>query len=173
MPTSDPVALSPVCQRIIGLKPLSVLDIGFGFGKWGILAREYAGIWCRRDDGPSPVRVDGIEVFPDYITPLQRLIYDNIYIGNALDIIPKLEMSYDLALMVDVLEHFSVEDGKRVLGLIQACSAHALIITPRYFGHQGAAFGNENEKHISHWSGSELAKWGRVCGIGVLYLLEM
>jgi len=45
MPTSHPFQLDDIVQLIIETAPLSILDIGVGFGKYGLLAREYLEIW--------------------------------------------------------------------------------------------------------------------------------
>lgn len=173
MPTCDPIVLSPICQRIIELKPLSVLDIGVGFGKWGFLAREYAELWGQNHYWERSVRIDGIEVFPEYITQLHNLIYDHIYIGNALDVLPQLDTHYDVAIMADVIEHLSFDEGIRTLDLIKGLASHAFITTPVNFSAQGAVFGNEYEKHLSLFPPWKLAKWGKVSLFGALCLLEM
>jgi ubiquinone/menaquinone biosynthesis C-methylase UbiE len=41
MSCSRPSALAPVCNRIIEKNPMSVLDIGIGFGKFGFLVSKY------------------------------------------------------------------------------------------------------------------------------------
>lgn len=90
MGTSTPAALTYICQKIIKIKPKSVLDIGIGFGKYGFLSREYTDIY-RGNYFEWKTRIDGIEGFKKYVTKLQRIIYDNIYIGNAIKIIKKLK----------------------------------------------------------------------------------
>lgn len=173
MPSCDPAVLSPICRRIIELKPLTVLDIGIGFGKWGFLAREYAEIWGQNHYRERTVRVDGIEVFPAYITELHTKIYDRIYVGDALVVLPSLRQMYDLVIMADVIEHFSEADGVRVLDLIKGLALHAFITTPVNFSPQDAVFGNEYERHLSFWPPWKLAKWGKVAVFGTLCLLEI
>ena len=53
--------------------------------------------------------IDGIEACPEYITPHHKLIYNNIYIGDALNIIHTIKQNYDLILLIDIFEHFSYE----------------------------------------------------------------
>jgi len=43
MPTSHPFQLDDIVQFIIETAPQSILDIGVGFGKYGVFAREYLG----------------------------------------------------------------------------------------------------------------------------------
>ena len=43
---------------IIALKPFSVLDIGSGFGKYGVLCREYLELWDGRQEYKFLRRID-------------------------------------------------------------------------------------------------------------------
>jgi predicted O-methyltransferase YrrM len=94
MPTSQFYQISDIVEFIVRTNPKSILDIGVGFGKYGALAREYLDQGERLYDWKR--RIDGIEVFEEYITDIQRFYYDNIYIGNAVEVLPKLEETYDL-----------------------------------------------------------------------------
>ncbi len=171
MPCSRPSALAPVCNRIIEKNPVSVLDIGIGFGKFGFLAREYTDVRLGRYFNPE-TRIDGIEIFEKYIGQLQREIYDNIYIGNAVDILPTLG-DYDMIICSDVLEHLSEKDGLFLLNLIKEKSRFAMIVTPVRVLQQEALYNNEYEKHISAWPKETLSKWGEVLQFDNAYLLEM
>lgn len=122
------------------IKPKTVLDIGFGRGKYGFLLREYYSRILER--------VDGLDVFEPYVTPLQKLIYDNIYIANALDM--EDPMQYDLYLIIDVLEHWPRERAYALLDKL-VTKGKVIISTPRSIGEQGAEFGNEWERHITQW----------------------
>jgi hypothetical protein len=65
---------------IYNLNPGSVLDIGSGFGKYGLLCREYLELWDGRQKYQEFLRrIDGVEVFGKYITPVHRFVYNNIY----------------------------------------------------------------------------------------------
>lgn len=152
MPSSHLLQLNEIMQLIFLSKPQSLLDIGVGFGKFGVLAREYLELWDGRGKyGDWQRRIDGIEVFEEYLTPLHDFIYDNIYIGNALDILPKLDTRYDLILLIDVLEHFPYEDGVRLLEACQAKGRNFLVSTPKDIGAQEDAFDNPCEAHKSQW----------------------
>lgn len=153
MPTSQCNQISTIMEIIMAARPQSVLDIGIGFGKFGFLCREYLELWDGRQKyGDWQRRIDGIEAFADYVTPLQRLIYSNIYTGDACRILPTLPVTYDMILLIDVIEHFSIDDGRE---LLRACADHGkacLISTPLEASAQGAAFGNIYETHRSQWS---------------------
>jgi len=116
MPTSHLHQLSHIVEAIDVLNPRTMLDVGVGFGKYGVLAREFLELRdgrSRYDDWQR--RIDGIEVFEGYLTPLHRFVYDEIHIGNAIDVLPTLPAVYVLAWLVDGLEHFSKSDGDMVL----------------------------------------------------------
>ena len=167
MPSSTFRLISHICSRIVAclegweLEAKSMLDIGIGFGKYGFLAREYAGGFYLPEDEKKLLVVDGIEIYEPYIQPIHRLIYDNIYIGNASEIIKTLGI-YDLILCIDMLEHTTLTEGFLLLEDIKKHSKKALIAIPRYPSPQKALFGNENEKHISKWKPDRLYPHGKV-----------
>ncbi len=138
MPSSYAQAILPILQIIGTLKPKSVLDIGIGRGKYGFLIKEYF----------IGTKVDGVEVFEPYITNLQRDIYDEIFIGNALE----MELGgYDLYLLIDIVEHWEKDE---VYGLINKLlkKGKVLISTPKTFMPQNEVNGNKWEAHKTYWS---------------------
>jgi len=145
---------------IISLDPKSVLDMGSGFGKFGVLCREYLELWDGRQKYEFERRIDCVEVFQKYITPLHRYVYNNIYNENIIDITPKLDFSYDLILLIDVLEHFEKKDGLLLLKVLLRNHGCILVSTPRIPTPQQDAFGNVYETHRSTWSTDELAGLG-------------
>ena len=161
MPTSQHDQISKVMELIITLNPNSILDIGVGFGKYGVLCREYLEFWDGREDYHNfKTKIDGIEAFEDYLTPLHDFIYDNIYVGNALNLIDELDINYDLVLLIDVFEHFDKSDGKElIIKLLKECGG-ILISIPKNLGNQKDAFDNPYEIHKGQWSKRELAKLG-------------
>ncbi|MCK4786738.1 MAG: hypothetical protein KAV87_23470, partial [Desulfobacteraceae bacterium] len=85
MPSSHWYQLNEIMELIILTQPKSILDVGVGFGKYGFLSREYLELFDGREKFDDWKRtIDGIEIFKDYITSLNKMIYDKIYIGNAL-----------------------------------------------------------------------------------------
>ena len=77
MPSSNPDQINEIMSLVLGLRPESVLDIGIGFGKYGFLCREYLEIcYGSKKYNDWQKRIDGIEAFEEYITPLQRQIYN-------------------------------------------------------------------------------------------------
>ena len=164
MGTSTPAALTHICQRIIKIKPTSVLDIGIGFGKYGFLSREYTDIYHGNHFEWKTI-IDGIEGFEKYITKLQRIIYDNIYMGDATKIIRTLGM-YDLILSIDMLEHVEKDLGVVLLQDIMNHSKHAIISLPMYPSKQDVGkYRNKFGPHRSVWTEKELDKFGEVIKI--------
>jgi hypothetical protein len=137
-----------------------------GFGQYGFLAREHLDISngrLRSEDWQ--IRIDGIEIFPDYLTPVHRYVYNHLYVGNALEIIPTLDSTYDLILLIDIIEHFDVDHALRLIRRAQSRAHNLLISTPRSFLKQGACFGNQYEEHLSLWGKKDLQSFSKVCCI--------
>ncbi len=149
MPTSNPQHLSWLCEQILENRPKSILDIGVGFGSKGVLFREYSDIWDRNLKDWKTI-IDGVEIFEEYLNEIHKKIYNNIHIGNILDIIDTLG-DYDLIYMGDVIEHISKPEALDLLEKLKAKGKIVIIVTPEDIGNQGTVFGNENEAHISQW----------------------
>lgn len=152
MPTSHSGQINEIVELITTANPMSVLDIGVGFGKYGFLSREYLELSDGRNEyNKWQRRIDGIEGYADYIGELQKLIYTNVYIGNILDVLPKSEIKYDLILMIDVFEHFTYEEGIKILGFCLRHGKNIIISTPKLMSEQGDAFENPLETHKFQW----------------------
>lgn len=135
-----------------------MLDIGIGFGKYGVLAREYLELWDSNVSYGKWLRqIDGIEVYEGYITPLHRYIYDNLYIGNVNTILKDLDEYYDLIIMIDVIEHFEEDVGSNIIKYCIGKTRNLLVATPKKPCQQGAVFGNEHETHRSVWKPDKMA----------------
>jgi len=172
MPHSAPDWIETAAHKILREEPQSVLDIGFGFGMGGMVAREYADIWQLRIQRHEwRTRIDGIEIFAPYLMRHQRHLYDNIHVGDALELLPEFG-HYDLVLCIDVLEHLAKPDGLRLLELIAEHATHFLVSTPAEFFPQTGFKGNEAERHLAFWTAAELAAYGTVTQRGPLLLLE-
>ncbi|MDA8138503.1 MAG: class I SAM-dependent methyltransferase [Desulfobacteraceae bacterium] len=159
MPTSPFSHINCFVQYLTQIRPNSMLDIGLGNGKLGFIARDFLDVMLgeRYRKSDWKIRLDGIEVYGDYIQDHQRAIYDRIHIGDAFDLIDTLE-TYDVVVLGDVLEHFTKEKGWL---LLDKCAAHiekALIIfLPLGKGWvQEAIYGNPHETHRSCWEAEEM-----------------
>lgn len=165
MPTSPYMHITAYIEFLTDLKPSSILEIGLGNGKLGFIARDLLDVMYgeryKRTDWN--LRLDGIEVFGDYIQAHQKAIYDTIYIGDAYQVIDELD-TYDVIVMGDVLEHFPKHKG---LSMLDKCIAHlsrALILfVPLGDGWaQPAIYGNDYERHRSIWRQEEFESMSRI-----------
>lgn len=147
MPTGHFGHISLVVEILMKLKPKSILDIGIGYGKYGMLAREYLD---HAHFKKRSVLIDGIEGFDEYVQEGQRFYYDHIFVGDALALLPSLG-DYEMILILDVLEHFTKEEGIQILKICQTKAKHIIIATPHNMGFQDAVFGNEFERHRFQW----------------------
>jgi SAM-dependent methyltransferase len=154
MPTSDPRQLGPIVQELVRLAPASVLDVGAGYGKYGPLIREYV------DDCQWRVQVDAIEGFADYVdrSPAYRA-YDHVHVGTLASGLAELSGPWDVALLVDVLEHFQKLDGEHVLDALRCNARRVIVATPREPSDQGdpPPYGNDLETHRARWTENDLA----------------
>jgi len=167
MPFSHSGQISTIVGCAESLQPLSVLDVGAGMGQYGFLLRtnlEHVNLFevkgtegRQRNKADWRVRIDGIEGFAGYLTPVHDWAYNRVHIGNALDVLPTLaKASYELVLAIDILEHFDRVDGLRFLAECRrVASRAALVSTPKEFHAQDVP-ANPYEDHRSVWSGAEL-----------------
>jgi len=165
VPSSRYEQISKIMEIIVNLKPTSVLDIGAGFGKYGVLTREYLELWDERyeyDRATWRHRIDAVEGYGRYITPLHEYVYDNIYVGDATQIIPTLQTQYDLALLIDIFEHVEREAGRKLIKDLLKLSKGILICVPSRYGQQGAVFDNPYEIHRANWSTDDLKTLGAI-----------
>lgn len=141
MPTSN-LATWPAILNLIELAPEHdrILDVGPGYGKAGLLLREYL--------NTKPSTVDAVEAWPGYVTDRMRCIYDDVLVCNVLDLDPKTLASYDLVLMADVIEHIQKPEALKLLDRIPG---YVVVSTPMDFFHNGHGL-PPTEDHVSHWT---------------------
>jgi 2-polyprenyl-3-methyl-5-hydroxy-6-metoxy-1,4-benzoquinol methylase len=143
------------------LDPERVLDVGPGFGKWGVLIREYLELWRRSNYKKTGwvKTIDCCEAFKDYLSPLHKYIYNNI-INQPIEEYVKTMPAYDLVVMVDVFEHLTTSDGLKLINDLMQKTKHLIISVPAKWSAQGAAYGNIYEIHKSLWSYKEFEELG-------------
>jgi hypothetical protein len=152
LPSSFLYQVVPIMNAVIEINPQSILDIGIGWGKYALLCREYL-------ETPGPDggllhftrRIDGIEAFEKYVNPVHRHLYDEIFIGDALEVTRSLKRRYDLVFLIDVLEHFKMEDGAALLDRLLGLADGVLVAMPRRY-EQSGEFPNPYERHQAEWS---------------------
>ncbi len=161
MGTSNWQNISYNIELVRKLNPQSILDIGVGFGRWGILFREFLEIWENgKYDGKWERVIDGIEIYEPYIQNYHKYFYNNIYIEDALEFIRKTEKRYDLINCGDVIEHFSKKDGEELIKLCMQKGKYVLITIPigKYW-QQNPENGNPYEAHKSIWYNNDFTKF--------------
>ena len=167
MPTSQETQINEILWLVKKVRPKTILDIGTGFGKYGFLCREYSELpYGRLRKGDWETRIDGIEVFEEYLTPVHEYIYDKIYVGNALEIVDNLEVRYDLVLLIDVLEHLTYDHGIELLDKLVLSGSGVIVSTPKNIGvlgcRQQGVFNNLFEKHRFQWNMKIFRKYGPI-----------
>ncbi len=151
MPVSDYHQISSVLEVVEALNPGSILDIGCGFGKWGVLCREILEVYHGKYESSRwEKKVDGIEIFEPYKNLLWDYAYNRVYQGNAIKLLDGLE-PYDLILCCDVIEHFEKPEGLILLQKMLKRSKAVVLTSPHGYYAQGPLFGNPNEEHKSGW----------------------
>jgi hypothetical protein len=161
MGTSNWQNISYNIELIRKLDPMSILDIGVGFGRWGILFREFLEIWENsRYDGNWERIIDGVEIHKNYIKDYHKYFYSNIYIADAKEFLETTLNTYDLINFGDVLEHFNKSDGEKLLSLSIEKAKYVLINIPigKHWQQQGT---DENpfEEHKSVWYNNDFTKY--------------
>lgn len=142
------------------INPSSILDIGVGFGRWGVMYREYLDYWAgrilRRD---WTMVLDGIEVYPKYIKKYHKYFYSKIYYGDAYYVIDKIKKNYDLAILGDVFEHFEKDKAIDLMKRLLKKSKYILLNLPLGENwEQAEGCGNIHERHLSFWESEEIIK---------------
>lgn len=157
MGTSNWQNISYVIDLIKTINPYKILDFGMGFGRWGILAREFLEVWGDENySGTWNRQVDGVEVFSDYIKPYHHYFYSNVYIEEGYDWINKCSFKYDLAIFGDVIEHFEKSKGIELINKALTISEFVLINIPiGIYWDQTEKNKNKYEEHKSIWYGTD------------------
>lgn len=148
MPIGSFAVLPDAVFELVNKQPKSVLDLGIGFGMYGAAVRE----WVDMGVYPFKTIVHGVECFSQYRSPLWDL-YNEVYINTIEQFTPP--QKYDAITIMDVIEHFSLEDGIYLLNIIKTWlnpGGIILVATPAIFCAQGAVYGNEKETHLSVWT---------------------
>lgn len=154
MCSSFPENIPHIIHAIADLRPKTVLDIGMGNGKYGLLIREY--FYPRTSPGwPHVETVDGFDVYEGYVKPHHKDCYDKLTFGNALE----TEFSkYDLYLLIDVLEHWPKDKAHALLEQLTK-KGKVLVSTPKIVEPQDDP-NNPWEAHVSQWYPGDFEGYG-------------
>ena len=162
MPSSTNRHLTNATEAIRTSGAESVLDVGVGAGKWGLLCREYLDIFQGRIRPPQwETNIVGVEEYLPYRDSYQWLdkIYDDIY-WNKIQEVSKIigDAHFDLVIASDVIEHLDKTEARNVLGRLSWIASKRLILSVPI----GEDWVNnvvpksELEKHRSTWDPNEV-----------------
>ena len=163
------------------LKAEKILDIGKGFGKYGFLIHEYAGVDNTKKLNPSKslkeqsaILIDAVEVDADLMLPHLTQLYTKIYFEDIIQLYKTLP-SYDLILMIDIIEHINKPKAIQLLKHLLMMGSKIIIATPIEFFEQNL-YESEFEHHVSHWTKKDFIKLGylnvQYFDAGAVYLLS-
>jgi len=162
MPTSHWSYISKTVDLLKQYNPKSILEVGIGALKYGILAREYLEIyggnrWQKKD---WQVRIDGIEIYEPYITEQAKHYYTKIFNRDVVDLLYYRRLlllpHYDLSLMMDVIEHLKKDRGLFVIQELCKLAKVSIFAIPLGDWRYEVTEGNTAESHISVWEKSDL-----------------
>lgn len=110
------------------------------------------------------IKLDGIEIWEPYISELTRTVYDRVFIGNALDIMPTLAKErWDVVFSIEAIEHMKEEDGENLIKLMLDRANLGIVLStpsPDAWQPQKSLWGNPHETHLAVWSQEKLEKMG-------------
>lgn len=149
MPIGSFSTFRDVIRLVLLNPPNSVLDLGIGHGINGAGIRNWLDVGVK----PYKTNLEGVEGF-DYRSPLWDC-YNVVHECTIQKFFENDNRKWDCILMTDVIEHFDKLEGVFILqNCIQRLNPGGLlvVVTPGIFIEQGAAYGNELERHRSEWS---------------------
>lgn len=153
MPSSN-LAVAPTVLHMLwelrpADRPLRVLDVGPGWGKYERLIREYV---------DPDAYICAVEMWEPYVTAHGLGVrYDRLIVGDVIDQPDTLFDGFDAVLLVDVLEHIPHPDGAALLDRIPGW---VIVSTPRDFFSNGPGL-PPTEEHVSHWTLAEMVAMPR------------
>jgi 2-polyprenyl-3-methyl-5-hydroxy-6-metoxy-1,4-benzoquinol methylase len=137
--------------------PKRILDVGCGYGKYGVLLREYL--------DPDPV-VDGVEAWEPYVIDHNlRGIYNNVFVMDVCKMPQGVLDTYDMVVMGDVIEHIEKEAA---IDLLSRIKGWVIIATPFDHFHTDEGL-PPTEAHVSHWTEQDFKNTGRLDRYEVSY----
>lgn len=153
--TSTSRSIEWMVEHLRQIAPVSIVDIGCGWGRWGFLAREFLELWERRyAKADWAVRIDAVDIHQGTWTPIHPYIYDNVFQVDVRAWKPSTR--YDVAICADVIEHMPHDDGERVLRTLLGYCDHVLLGVPLGDGWERPGFdGNAYEAHVSRWEDAD------------------
>lgn len=152
MPVSEITTIPPILAEVVTLNPPAILELGIGFGKYGVLCREVLdAVHGRCSPRSWKHKIFGVEGFADYENPCWS-VYNEVAIADFTKHYHKIK-NWPLVLMVDSLEHVEKVEARAILHHLVTNNRHIIVSVPVGERPQDAVFGNEYERHRSTWNG--------------------
>lgn len=148
-----------ILQAVAEIKPKSVLDIGAGMGKFGLLVREQylsdkaAGGELEPIDD---ILIDAVEDTKYLLTDRLRAIYNTVYDEDIFKIVEEGDFGfeYDIILMIDIVEHWEKEPAIKLLSEL-AKDTRVLVSTPKRTKMYTKHFYGDPRHHKTQWEQSD------------------
>ena len=129
MPLSDHRQITPILDAVLAYEPRSVLDIGAGYGAYGTLLRQYLG---------ESALIVGLEPWAQYNdkTECRWWAYDamvpHVWPWAVPAAVEELgwRACYDVALVIDVLEHVPEDERYAWLAPLEHLAERVIIASP-------------------------------------------
>ena len=141
----------PFCvEALMKITPHRVLDIGVGYGRWGMVGREFCDVWSGHFSRSEwKVRIEGVEAHTPFIDLYHKYFYDKIHTGDFRKVVSQLKARWNV-IFGDVLEHFEKQEGLSLLRWSLNQSDYVLVNVPlgEYWS-QDSTFSSKFERHLS------------------------
>lgn len=150
MPVSEIGNIPSIMFQVRHIQPKSIVDLGCGFGKYGVLCREVLdAVHGRISRFDWQHNIFGVEAWGKYANPCWEA-YDSV---SVMDFVPayKTFHDYELILAVDVMEHLPKEQAIEIIDSLVANNRYVIVSVPIGECPQGAVFGNPYEEHKAAW----------------------
>ncbi len=172
MPISDYRHIPQVLDEVYALQPERTIELGIGFGKWGVLLREVLdGIYGRCRPEQWQRMIWGVDCWSQYQNPCWD-VYNGVDVCDfTAGLIGGMTWNlagWDLVMMMDSLEHLHPDIGRPFLDSLVLSNKHVIISVPNgYMPQDQAVYGNEKEKHL--WTFNGLEEFARFDGVKLLH----
>ena len=145
----------PFCiEGLMKIAPKAILNVGIGYGRWGMVVREFCELWSwRLKPSEWQIRIEGIEAFSENIEEYHRHFYNKIHVGDFRQIVSSLPTNWSVVIFGDVIEHFEKNEGQASLQWALKASDYVMVNVPLGDNWpQSDIYGNSFERHLSVWA---------------------
>lgn len=166
--------ITQILKEVVIQNPSRILDVGFGFGKYGLLCREaiMSDRAEKKDLTPADdIYIMGLEMADYFFTLKWATAPYNEVKKIEKDETITTSQKFDLALMIDVTEHHVEEESKRQIKNILEVSDKVLISTPKntcmYREHY---YGVDCPRHEMQWTQEMFESFAKELGRDIKWI---